>query len=40
VRGTPILGAIEDETTAAGVPKRATLVIKGLVIMGGVGVKN
>jgi hypothetical protein len=40
VRGTPILGAIEDETTAAGVPKRVTLVIKGFVIMGGVGVKN
>jgi hypothetical protein len=40
LRGMPILGAIEDETTAAGVPKRATLVVKGLAIMGGVGVKN
>lgn len=40
LRGVPILGAIEDETTATGVPKRATLVIKGVAIMGGVGVKN
>ncbi len=40
VRGMPVLGAIEDQTTAAGVPKRATLVIKGVVIMGGVEIKN
>jgi hypothetical protein len=40
LRGMPVLGAIEDQTTAAGVPKRATLVIKGVAIMGGVGVKN
>jgi hypothetical protein len=40
LRGMPILGAIEDETKAVGVPKRATLVIKGVAIMGGVGVKN
>jgi len=40
LRGMPILGAIEDETKAVGVPKRATLVVKGVAIMGGVGVKN
>lgn len=40
LRGVPILGAFEDESTATGVPKRATLVIKGVAIMGGVGVKN
>jgi len=40
LRGMPVLGAIEDQTTAAGVPKRATLVIKGVAIMGGVEIKN
>ena len=39
VSGTPILGAIEDQRPAPAV-STGTLVIKGLVVMGGVEIRN
>lgn len=39
-RMTPIIGGFEDSTRAAGDARNHTLVVRGLVIMGGVEVKN
>jgi len=40
VQGTPIMGAFEDKTTPPREGAGARLIIKGVVIMGGVEIKN
>jgi len=40
VQGTPIMGAFEDKTSPPRDGSGAKLIIKGVVIMGGVEIKN
>ena len=39
-RVTPIMGGVEDSTRAPGSPQGHTLIVRGVVVMGGIEVKN
>ena len=39
-RVTPIMGGVEDSTRAPGNPQGHTLIVRGVVVMGGIEIKN